>query len=203
MTDKSLNTALWTTRSVEDTVALYRDWAATYDADVLGSGYVTPIRAAAMLAQHRALETPVLDFGCGTGLSGKALAEAGFACIDGTDITPEMLALAEGCGAYRRLWLSQPGEIDIKTGAYRAILASGVVSLGAAPPPTLALLVSRLAPDGLLVFSYNDPTLQDAAYMGQLQALIDDGTARLVAREHGPHLPYKGLGSEVIVLSRR
>jgi hypothetical protein len=89
MTDKTFDPKLWTERSPDETRALYTDWAATYDADVTGAGYATPKRLAEALAAHVPDPTaPLLDFGCGTGLSGRALHAAGFTTLDGTDITP-------------------------------------------------------------------------------------------------------------------
>ncbi|WP_377505348.1 class I SAM-dependent DNA methyltransferase [Octadecabacter sp. R77987] len=202
MADDTLNTKLWKPRSVEDTIAIYRDWAADYDADVLGSGYVTPTRAASALGPLMDVTRPVLDFGCGTGLSGMALAQAGFTTIDGTDITPEMLALAQQKGIYRKLFAGTPGALDVARGSYDAILAAGVVSLGAAPPDTLDLLIDALDAGGLLAFSFNDPTLADSRYTDHLARLLAAGTVSEVHRDHGPHLPDKGMGSDVIVLRR-
>ena len=79
----------------EDSQKLYADWADTYEADVAAYGYATPARIARALAPHLPdTSAPILDFGCGTGLSGQALAAAGFTTIDGTDISAEMRAQA-------------------------------------------------------------------------------------------------------------
>ncbi|MEM6727279.1 MAG: methyltransferase domain-containing protein [Pseudomonadota bacterium] len=203
MTDQSEKSALWTPRSVEDTQALYADWAETYEADVTRMAYATPTRIAAALAAHLPdRDAPILDFGCGTGLSGAALAEAGYTTIDGTDISPEMLEQARSKGAYRKLWLGTPGEVGAKPGDYAAITATGVVSLGAAPPDMLGALLDALAPGGLLAFSYNDPTLADPAYVAALDKALSDA-ATLLFRAHGPHLSEKVTGSDVIVLQRQ
>ena len=56
------------------TKRFYRKWAATYDDEVAGEGYITPNRCAEALAQFAGdPDQPVLDLGCGTGLSGVAL----------------------------------------------------------------------------------------------------------------------------------
>jgi predicted TPR repeat methyltransferase len=196
----TLDTRLWKPRSVEDTRALYSDWAKDYDADVTGAGYQTPARLAAALATASDdLTAPVLDFGCGTGLSGKALAATGFTTIDGTDITPEMVAVASTLGLYRSLTVSEPGTAPGP--GYAAITATGVVSLGAAPPETLDLLLDALAPGGLLALSYNDATLADARYMEALAAAA--GKADLLSEDYGPHLTAKDMGSTVYVLRKR
>ena len=203
MADQTKQEKLWTHRSVEETKEIYADWADSYEADVTRMNYATPARLAAALAQFSDDQSaPVLDFGCGTGLSGVALFEAGFICIDGTDISAEMLAQAHGKNVYRDVWEGTPGEVRAAPGDYAAITATGVVSLGAAPPEMLGTLLDALTPGGLLAFSYNNPTLADAEYMAALDDLITSDRAELLFREHGPHLSEKVTGSDVIVLKR-
>ena len=103
MTDKKevLQPSLWTRRPVEETIAVYADWADNYDADVAARGYRTPDRLAVALAAHAPMDATVLDFGCGTGIGGAALRRVGFDVIDGTDVTAEMLKKAATRGIYR------------------------------------------------------------------------------------------------------
>lgn len=195
---------LWTPHTVEETQDIYRRWANEYDRDVLEWGYATPTRVArALRAAGADVNQPILDFGCGTGLSGQALAAEGYTLIDGTDISPEMLAKAEKRDLYRSTWLGHPGKCDeVRPGAYAGIVATGVVSMGAAPPETLALLVSLLAPGNLLAFSFNDATLGDRGYMGALDSACKIDNVVLVFEQHGPHLPEKKIESTVYVLKR-
>jgi predicted TPR repeat methyltransferase len=166
---------------------------------VTGAGYATPARLAGALAAHVPdLTAPLLDFGCGTGLSGRALNAAGFTTLDGTDITAGMLAKAETLGIYRRLWASEPGAAP--PGGYATIAAIGVVSLGAAPAGTLATLLDALAPGGHLGFSYNDATLADPGYVHALDAAL--ARAELIHEAYGPHLQSKDMGSRVYVLRK-
>ncbi|MEL6914987.1 MAG: methyltransferase domain-containing protein [Pseudomonadota bacterium] len=199
---------LWTPRSVEDTQKIYAEWAKTYEADVQGMAYATPARIAEAIRPHVTPRDPILDFGCGTGLSGLALAQQGYEIIDGTDISEPMLEHAyekqhDGRDVYRNVWLGSPGRVDAVPGDYACIVATGVISLGAAPPEMLRVLLDNLGPEGILAFSYNDPTLEDAAYMDALAEVLEDGTARQLSRQHGPHLSEKVIGSDVIVLRRR
>jgi len=199
MSKQTFNPGLWKPRSVAETLDIYADWATSYDADVTEAGYVTPARVARALAAHLPDRgTQVLDYGCGTGLSGAALAAEGFAQIDGTDISTEMLGVAGTKGIYTTLWQSAPGEAP---GTYPAIVATGVVSLGAAPPETLGMLLGCLAPGGLLALSYNDATLADPAYLDAMAAA--GSVAELLFEEYGPHLPAKEMGAKVYVLRRR
>ena len=69
---------VYAARDAASTRDLYDDWAATYDAEIGDNGYATPGRCAEALKQFsQDLSQPVLDFGCGTGLSGLALRLAG------------------------------------------------------------------------------------------------------------------------------
>jgi predicted TPR repeat methyltransferase len=200
MSDDPLKKQLWQHRSVDETRAMYSTWAATYDADVTGSGYATPTRIAALLAASVPASTaPILDFGCGTGLSGLALHNAGFETIDGCDITAQMLAKAQETRVYRRLWLSQAAAAP-PTADYAAVCAIGVISLGAAPPETLDTLVVSSQRGGLIALSFNDPTLEDGTYDAHLDRIIAAGQVEIVARHHGPHLTEKQMGSDVILL---
>ncbi|MFQ6547921.1 class I SAM-dependent DNA methyltransferase [Aestuariibius sp. 2305UL40-4] len=179
---------------------IYTEWAASYDEEVSVAGYVTPERLANALSDHADKTTPILDFGCGTGLSGLALKAAGFAQIDGTDISEEMLAKAREKAIYRSL--SHIAPTDPIPSGYSTICASGVVSAGAAPPSTLGDLLKALPQGGHLGLSYNDHTLKDPAYTGALNDWIDCGATRLLFREYGDHLPGIGLKSTVYVLEK-
>lgn len=204
MTQKKdvLRPALWTPRPVEETIAVYADWADSYEEEVTKRGYRTPDRLAAALADHVTADTEILDFGCGTGIGGAALRRAGFKVIDGTDITAEMLEKAAKLGIYRKTWHSAPDDMGFEGGAYPVIVAVGVVSLGAAPAETLAPLVAQLDAGGLLALSFNDPTLRDDTYADALQEQVARGRAEVIFREHGPHLDDVGMGSDVIILRR-
>jgi len=201
--DGVLKPQLWTERTVEETQAVYTDWAASYEAEVQARGYHTPRRIAQALAVHLAnSDAPLLDFGCGTGLSGLALRAEGLGPLHGTDINDAMVQEARPKSIYERLWVSKPGVLDIAPGSYRAIVATGVISLGAAPPETLDSLVDASAPGGLIALSFNDPTLAHGGYDAHLQTHLDSGALELVSRAHGPHLDDVKMGSDVIVLKR-
>lgn len=197
-----LRPGLWTARPVDETMQVYTDWAASYDADLASGGYHTPLRLAQALRRHLPPQARILDFGCGTGLSGAALRAAGFINLHGTDITPRMLEQARPKGIYQALHLGHPGAVPARPGAYDAITATGVISLGAAPPETLGLLLAALAPRGMIALSFNDPTLADGRYDAALDAHVAAQELRVLERQHGPHLDQMKMGSDVIVLER-
>ncbi|MEO1551094.1 MAG: methyltransferase domain-containing protein [Pseudomonadota bacterium] len=201
-------TYLDTVYDIEDadaTKALYGEWAASYDAEVRANGYATPARCAKALATFAEdTSAPLMDVGCGTGLSGEAFAQAGFSTLDGSDFSPEMMALARAKGIYRALYaadLSTP--LPFELGDYNTIAAVGVLNPKHAPAETLDDVMTRLNPGGLFVFSLNDHALSDGSYEGRLREQVDGGSAELLFSEHGTHLPKIDLMSTVYVLRKR
>ncbi|MEX0348490.1 MAG: class I SAM-dependent methyltransferase [Paracoccaceae bacterium] len=190
--------------SAEETLDHYDRWAASYEAEVGENGYATPGRVAdALWSKMPEPQTPILDFGCGTGLSGLALRRAGFDIIDGMDPSPEMLEGARAKSAYRALdVLDIDDPTPVAKGAYGAITAIGVLGTGAAPPATFDLLIGALDRGGMLAFSYNDHALADRGFTGKLNEWVDCGAARLLFREYGPHLPGLNMGADVYVLEK-
>ena len=183
---------------------VYDEWASSYDKDILETGYATPVRvAAALKSQLPDTHGQILDFGCGTGLSGQALSEAGFSTIDGVDLSPEMLRAAREKGVYRDLWAAgDDATHDIAPGQYDAITAIGVISYGAAPLSVFDDIFKWLAPGNLFAFSFNDQSLEDGRYEAKVDEYISAGRAELLISEYGPHLTKLGVnsGSKVFVL---
>jgi len=177
----------------------YDDWADSYDADLNKNDYRTPGRCAEALAAHLDdRDAPILDFACGTGISGVALKEAGFTTIDGTDISDGMLQKARAKGAYRDLLLADP-DAGLDTGGrqYRAIVAVGAIGAGPAPVEYLDAAMAHLNPGGIFVVSLNDHTLEDPQFEARLTGAISDGRVEKLMAEDGPHVPGIGLGARV------
>lgn len=184
--------------------AYYDAWADTYDEEQAANGYVTPRRcAAALAAASTERGAPILDLGCGTGLSGVALRAAGFSTIDGWDPSAEMLRRAEVRNIYRVLRQIEPDRpLSAHTGAYAAIVAVGVFSRGLAPPEALDLCLNFLPNGGFFCFSLNDYSMKDRAYEGRVNEMVDCGAARVVSREYGDHIKTRALGATVYVLKK-
>ncbi len=191
--------------SGDATRALYRSWAQSYEREVRENGYVTPARCAAALAS-RAVErdAPLLDLGCGTGLSGEALRAAGFTTIDGTDFCEDMLEHARTKrGIYRTLVLGDlANPIPVAPGRYANAAAVGVFSPGHAPAAMMDDVLDRLPRGGCFVFSLNDHALAEPAYRERIDAIAAAGLGEVVFHEYGDHLPGAGLKASVYVLRR-
>ena len=202
MAEKFLD-KVYKARTAAETRALYDDWSATYEAEVAENGYATPARCADALARCVAVDAPILDFGCGTGLSGLALRAAGFTTLDGVDLSADMLAQARAKGLYRALrQIGATDPLGVTPGDYAAIAAIGVIGAGAAPIAVFDRLMEALAPGGHLVLSFNDHALADPENEARLDTWVASGRARLAFKEYGPHLPKLNLNSNVYVLER-
>ncbi|KAA0920856.1 methyltransferase domain-containing protein [Aquicoccus porphyridii] len=187
-----------------DSRALYAEWAETYEAELAANGYATPTRIATALARFsKDKSAPLLDYGCGTGLSGAALHKAGFTTIDGIDATPEMLEIARTKSVYRNLDLANPAQpAPITPGAHSMIAAIGVIGIGAAPLSLFDELMTALPRGGLFAFSFNDHSLEQPEYEAKIMEWTDGGASRLLCREHGDHIPGKDLKSNIYVLEK-
>jgi predicted TPR repeat methyltransferase len=189
--------------SQHETDSFYSKWASSYDHELTTNGYRSPQRCAEALATFVPLDRPILDIGCGTGLSGVALSAAGFSDISGQDVNPEMVHIARTLDLYRELRVVEPNNaFPFDPGTYYALAAVGVIGVGAAPASLLTEALRALAVGGYLVFSFNDHVLEDPNYMGVLDSELTAGVAEQVFCEHGPHIEKLGSGSNVYVLRR-
>lgn len=204
MTKRYLNYAYNHGRG-EEAVAFYDSWATTYDDELTSGNYQTPARCAAALANAMDdITLPVLDFGCGTGLSGKALAAAGFTTIDGWDPSPKMLARAERRNEYRVLRQIDPDRpLFAPENTYAGVNAAGVLSPGLAPPETFDQLLDFLPIGGCIAFSLNDHAIENGEHEEHLDDLFKRGIVRLTFREYGEHIPGTGLKAWVFVITKR
>lgn len=184
--------------------ALYDSWAEKYDADALAYGQVSHGRVAAALADLRTPGyLPILDFGCGTGLTGHALAEQGFRNIHGVDVSASMLAVSRAKGQYRSLLQVEADQpLPFDSGTFEAIVACGVIGVGGVPAGTLDILANCLEPGQLLVFTYCDPSLDTPSYTDHLDALLSSGVLKMVFAEYGAHLSQMGIKASVFICEK-
>ena len=187
-----------------DSRELYASWASTYDNEVQKNGYVTPERVAKALKDIVTNQSEViLDYGCGTGLSGSALQAVGFTNIDGLDVSQEMVSLAEKKCIYKKLTVFDPStKIPVHADQYKIITAIGVIGAGAAPLEVFDNLFSLLPPSGLFGFSFNDHTLSDPNYEGKVNQCLSSGQAIILHKSYGNHLPKANLKSNIYILKK-
>ena len=136
---------------------LYASWAETYESVFLAENdyvYHHHVAAAFRDAQDSlgALDGPVLDAGCGTGVVGAELARLGVPLIDGIDISPEMLAKAaskthDGSPTYRQLFEADlTGPINLADDAYAGVVSAGAFTHGHLGPESITELLRVARP---------------------------------------------------------
>jgi ubiquinone/menaquinone biosynthesis C-methylase UbiE len=132
-------------KTPEDSAALYRDFAATYDEGfVADTGYVYPREVARVfLEQAGPNDRPVLNIGAGTGLLAERL---GGIETDGIDISSEMLEALAAKGLYRnRIVADLTKPLEIAGDSYGGLVSSGTFTHGHVGPEALdeLLLVAK------------------------------------------------------------
>ncbi len=205
MNSKDFFETIYSAREPKDTRAIYDEWSETYDASVNGKGYATPARCAAALASFAKDKTsPILDFGCGTGISGLALRNEGFTVIDGCDLSQAMIAKAKERNIYRNLWqCGSTSDFRVPHGPYSQITAVGAIGLGAAPIDAFDVLFELLPPGGSITLSFNDHTLKDPHYEARIAEYTDTCAGTVQFKEYGEHLPGLDINSTVYVIAKK
>lgn len=152
MRDKKLGlSTAYALKTPKESIALYGDWAATYDEDFARANhYVYPAMVAEAFAERFDGATPILDVGAGTGLVGDALAALGITQIEALDISPQMLAVAMANGRYTKaITADLTGPLDIADGAYGGISCAGTFTFGHVGPVAIDELI-RIGTSGAL-----------------------------------------------------
>lgn len=191
-------------KDADDIRDLYKDWAATYDEDLTGKDlqYVAPKEAVKVFVHHfEKRSAKVLDVGCGTGLSGQALKDAGFEQIDGIDLSPDMLEQARSKAAYGHLF-----EADLIAGltfaddTYDAALSVGTFTHGHVGPDALDEVIRVVKPGGAVCVTINEGVFEKMNYREKISQLESDGVCRVQALVSADYLLAEDIRSMILVL---
>lgn len=189
---ESMNQAMSLDGNAETLAQFYAEWADSYDEDI-ADDYQSPGMIVRTLAEAIDVDdalvwaidphVQILDVGCGTGLTGRALADAGYLTIDGVDLSPEMVEVARKTGVYRGL----TGGFDINravsmrmASAYDIVTIAGVLTVGHVPPAALANVAKLARPGGLLIASTRQAYYDSTNYQQVSDSLISGGVLKLV-----------------------
>ncbi len=176
--------SLYAAENLETLRQRYDSWAQRYDADACALGRMLPPVVAGFVGRHvpANVNGPVLDVGCGTGVMGLILTTVGYGPVDGMDLSPGMLAVAEEKAIYRQLFEAAlgPDALPMPASSYAVVVAAGVFSPGHAGPEGLDELVRLARAGGIIVFSAALPALDDG-FQAKIQQLCDGGHWNLVA----------------------
>lgn len=175
-------------RSTDDVETEYDALADRYDGELTSWGWDTPEICAQMLKAHLGATGPIVDVGCGTGLSGEHMRALGLQPIDGVDISRKSLALAKQKDVYRELSrcdLLQP--LPWPADHYAGVCCSGVLSN--IPHVSFLQELQRIVrPGGIIVCSHRDDLAKIDSFEQRLHDISSAGGWVIV--ESRPSLPY-------------
>jgi SAM-dependent methyltransferase len=172
MAEKNLEGA-YSLKTPEDSVELYRDWAATYDNAFADThGYVLPRRIAEIFREDGG-RGPVLDIGAGTGLVAEALGDIE---VDGIDISAEMLEVAGAKGLYQnRIVADLTKALDIPDASYAGFTSAGTFTHGHVGPGCLPELMRIATANALFVLAINEGVFDAAGFGSAFARLVAEG----------------------------
>ena len=182
---------------------LYDAWAERYEEEVEAWDYRTPVDVAELLRGAQPDAAHVLDVGCGTGRSGRALRAAGFASIVGCDLAPKALAVAEATGMYERVI-----EVDLQQlpapfvdDEFDALSCVGVLTYVPDTEATLREFCRIVRTGGTIVFSQREDVWAERECRALIDRLVADGVCDAVhVSEPRPYLPKNDEMSDVRVV---
>ncbi|MEM9468183.1 MAG: methyltransferase domain-containing protein [Actinomycetota bacterium] len=163
-------------RTGDSSAAIYDEWATAYDADLVDDvGYVSPRTAARALAETLDTpDTPIADYGCGTGLVGRELQAMGYTTVDGIDVSAAMLEVARAKGCYRQLLRADLTEAPpIAVDAYGAMICVGVMGAGHLVPEHFGALFRTVRPGGPIVLYGNATPYAEDGYAERFAAIAE------------------------------
>ena len=149
---------------------LFDNWASTYDHDLVDDlGYVADAEACrqfvSLITDRQAR---ILDAGCGTGLVGRRLKQAGYNNINGNDYSLKMLDEARATGAYQSLQqhdLTLPVEVDQP---YDAAIAVGVFAFSVPSAEHIVNITHSLKVGGIAILTVNGKAWKEVDWESKL-----------------------------------
>lgn len=160
-------------RNSDDVARYYDEWADGYDEALARWRYEAPEQVAARMRAALAPDAVILDAGCGTGLSGKALAAAGFEAIDGMDVSRRSLAIADELQVYRSLEHVDMQRLPLPCGddVYDGLACVGVLTYVPNSADILREFCRVLKPGGFMVLTQRSDLLAERDFAATLEEL--------------------------------
>ena len=189
-----------------DNKALYKEWAASYNADLPADVYIAPtLTAKEALKLDSSAAGSILDAGCGTGLVAEVLARGGAKSIDGLDLSPAMLTEAGKTGVYQKLILGDlTRPVDIADERYDIVTCAGTFTHGhVGPSPALRELTRVVKTDGgVVVATIIDSLWESGGFKTEIEAMEAEGLVRVVSADIIDYVQARGDHAVLIVLER-
>jgi predicted TPR repeat methyltransferase len=187
---------------------IYAVGAGVYDRLLVGAlGYRAHECAVDALVRHWTDEDrgPVLDLGCGTGLTAAALKARLDVEVDGLDFSEEMLERAAERGIYRRLIRADATRpYPVPDGSYGGVVSSGLFTHAHVGAEALEPALAATRTGGLLAFTVYATIWRRGGFEGTLAELERDGRIDIVAHERAAHFTrLKGQSVHVLAIRKR
>lgn len=149
----------------------YDGWARTYDQDLTSWAYQAPAVVAGIVLERQPSAGSVLDVGCGTGLVGRALRDAGYdGRLVGLDLSEASLALARQGGAYDGLEQADLQQrLEVADDSHDAVVCVGVMTYLPDVEAVWRELARVARPDGVVVVTQRE----DLWPARRCQAVVD------------------------------
>ena len=199
---------IYNVKNSDDCRNIYDDWASTFDEDLTGPAqeYVAPaLVAKAVIAAGGNIAGEIFDAGCGTGLSGLALAQAGAKTIDGVDLSTGMLDVAVGKRIYRNL---APANLskdipDYPDGKYDVVTCVGTLTHGhVGPVPALWEFVRITKNGGIIAATVLDDIWTSGGYETEVEKLKEQSLVDVVGSESEWYRKGAGVKARILVLRK-
>ena len=144
-------------KSPDDNIKLYSVWADTYDISFIDDMQYKLHFSVAEEFVLNGGKGLILDVGAGTGAVAEALLQKAKFCIEATDISEEMLKVADSKNIYKRSFFSDlTKEIPVTNSSYDGVVSSGTFTHGHVGPSSISELVRITKPGGLITISINE-----------------------------------------------
>jgi len=198
-----IHVKILTAASIDELMAVYDGWADRYDRELLEDwGYTSPQKAVQLLLD--AMGSPdlaVLDAGCGTGLVGVLLKEAGLSSLTGIDYSPGMLAEAEKKGVYDALHTMDMNlPLTLPSDSFDAVTCIGTFTSTHVRPEAVTELARLTRSGGVLVFTVRDDYWRSTNFIDLLTELHISGVARIEQIRLEPYIHSEGSECRFVVL---
>jgi len=199
-----------TAKTNEELEKAYDAYAEKYEdfLETMGGGENVGGRCAAkVLLQVANPQThPVLvDFGCGTGIAGVMLHDAGWRNMIACDLSQKMLDLVKERGIYSECRKVALPDSGLKAGAFDLVHAAGMFAPGQAPASSFDEFLRVLKPGGLAVFSvrchFYDGE-EGAEHRNRLEELQKVRAWTCTSKTEVPYLPSDGVNAYVFVMKK-
>ena len=198
-----IHVKILTATSTDELMEVYDSWADRYDQDLLKDwGYSSPQTAVHSLQEAMVTsDLHVLDAGCGTGLVGVLLKEAGVSSITGIDYSPGMLARADMKGVYDTLHTMDMNEaLTLPSGCFDAVTCIGTFTFTHVKPSALRELVRVTRTGGVLVFTVRDDYWHETLFMDLVAELHMTKKVQVEQIRLEPYIHSEGSKCRVVVL---